>query len=200
MAIRIVQSKQNPRLKELRAALARPGRHPAGLVALEGSHLLAEALNSGARLETVFVAKGYENLLPGLGLTGTGDNAPEILVLPPELLYSAVTTETPQPIAALVRAREWTWSHLLQPAGDAPVLIAVLAGIQDPGNLGAILRSAEAFGANGVVCLPGTVSRWNPKALRASAGSVFRLPVLMACCEVSFPKGAPHLDDRAKPR
>jgi TrmH family RNA methyltransferase len=54
----------------------------------------------------------------------------------------------------------------------------VLAGIQDPGNLGAILRSAEAFGASGVVSLPGTVSSWNSKAIRASAGSVFRIPVL----------------------
>ncbi len=50
----------------------------------------------------------------------------------------------------------------------------VLAGLQDPGNLGTILRSAEAFGADGVVSLPGTVSAWNPKAVRASAGSVFR--------------------------
>jgi TrmH family RNA methyltransferase len=57
-------------------------------------------------------------------------------------------------------------------------LIVVLAGIQDPGNLGTILRSAEAFGATGAICLPGTVSPWNPKAMRASAGSVFRLPLI----------------------
>ena len=57
-------------------------------------------------------------------------------------------------------------------------MLVLLSGIQDPGNLGTILRSAEAFGATGVICLPGTVSRWNPKAMRASAGSVFRLPTL----------------------
>jgi TrmH family RNA methyltransferase len=56
--------------------------------------------------------------------------------------------------------------------------VVVLAGLQDPGNLGTILRSAEAFGADGVLCLEGTVSEWNPKAVRASAGSVFRMPVL----------------------
>ncbi len=55
-----------------------------------------------------------------------------------------------------------------------PALLVVLAGIQDPGNLGTILRSAEAFGADGVVSLPGTASCWNQKAVRASAGSVFR--------------------------
>ena len=65
-------------------------------------------------------------------------------------------------------------------------LVLVLAGIQDPGNLGTILRSAEAFGANGVVSLPGTVSAWNPKAVRASAGSVFRVPLLAASAEECF--------------
>jgi TrmH family RNA methyltransferase len=59
-------------------------------------------------------------------------------------------------------------------------MIVVLAGLQDPGNLGTILRSAEAFGADGVVSLPGTVSAWNPKAVRASAGSVFRVPIVAA--------------------
>ena len=62
----------------------------------------------------------------------------------------------------------------------------VLAGLQDPGNLGTILRSAEAFGADGVLALPGTVSAWNPKAVRASAGSVFRLPLLAASAEECF--------------
>jgi TrmH family RNA methyltransferase len=184
MAIRIVQSKQNARVKELRSALSRPGKGDAGLVALEGAHLLAEALNSGVRLETIFVAQGFENLLVELGLTGPASNSIEILVVPPELLYSVVTTEAPQPIAALARVRDWHWSDLLaadaqtRPLQASPSLIAVLAGIQDPGNFGTILRSAEAFGASGAVCLPGTVSRWNPKSVRASAGSVFRLPVL----------------------
>jgi TrmH family RNA methyltransferase len=61
---------------------------------------------------------------------------------------------------------------------NAKPLIVVLAGLQDPGNLGTILRSAEAFGATGIISLPGTVSEWNPKAVRASAGSVFRMPLL----------------------
>jgi len=183
MAIRIVQSKQNARVKELRSALARPGRNNGGLVALEGTHLLAEALNSGAKLETVFVAQGREDLLAALGL----DDSIEILALPQELLNSAVSTETPQPIAALARAREWKWPDLLAPSSQSiNHLIVVLAGIQDPGNLGTILRSAEAFGAAGVVCLPGTASRWNPKAVRASAGSVFRLPVLASAAEECF--------------
>ncbi len=75
---------------------------------------------------------------------------------------------------------ESTWARLLGVGKGAMPLIVVLAGIQDPGNLGTILRSAEAFGAGGVVCLPGTANLWNPKVVRASAGSVFRVPVLYA--------------------
>jgi RNA methyltransferase, TrmH family len=62
-------------------------------------------------------------------------------------------------------------------------LILIAAGLQDPGNLGTLVRSAEAFGATGVLVTPGTVSAWNQKALRASVGSVFRMPVAVATVE-----------------
>jgi TrmH family RNA methyltransferase len=80
-------------------------------------------------------------------------------------------------VAALVEQPDWTWAHVLGERKSA-ALVVVVAGIQDPGNLGTILRSAEAFGADGVIALPGTVSAWNPKCVRASAGSVFRVPLI----------------------
>jgi len=173
MPFRIVQSKQNAHLKLLRQALAGAMRQPGGLAGIEGPNLLAEALRAGLRIPTVFVAQGAERLLDSLRLPpGT-----EILALPKALLQSALATETPQPIAALVEPPEWTWAHFLGSSDAAPLAI-VLAGLQDPGNLGTILRSAEAFGASGIIGLPGTVSAWNPKAVRASAGSVFRVPML----------------------
>jgi TrmH family RNA methyltransferase len=178
MAIRIIESKQNPRVKELRAALLRPGKGDGQSIALEGLHLVQEALRSGLEITTLFIAQGHENLLDSLSPPGTV----ELLALPLDLLASAVTTESPQPIAALAHPRNWAWESLLAPH---PLLV-LLSGIQDPGNLGTILRSAEAFGATGVICLPGTVSRWNPKAMRASAGSVFRLPSLSASEKKSF--------------
>jgi RNA methyltransferase, TrmH family len=201
MPVRIVQSKQNARLKELRKVLASPprdsapirspsrgglvlagpvlkGSAPAGsvLAGIEGPNLLEEALRARIRVSCVFVAQGFESLLAPLHLPPET----EVLLLPRDLLDSALTTETPQPIAALVEIPDWTWAHLLGGQNNPSPLVLVLAGLQDPGNLGTILRSAEAFGATGILTLPGTVSPWNPKAMRASAGSVFRLPQLAA--------------------
>jgi RNA methyltransferase, TrmH family len=182
MPFRIVQSRQNARLKELRRAFAAPPRQAGGLAGIEGPNLLGEALRAGLRIPAVFVAQGSERLLDEFRL---GPET-EVLALPRELLSSALTTETPQPIAALIEAPQWTWERLIGPAKSATPLVVVLAGLQDPGNLGTILRSAEAFGASGVVSLPGTVSAWNPKAVRASAGSVFRVPLLAASAEDCF--------------
>jgi len=170
MPVRIVQSKHNPRLKELRRALEHAGRD--GRVGLEGPNLVREAVRAGLRIETVFAAEDQAALLDEFGLAPQT----EILLTPRSVLSQALMTETPQPVAALVEPRQWHWDDIL--ASPAP-LVLVLAGLQDPGNVGTILRSAEAFGASGVIALPGTVSVWNPKAVRASAGSVLRIPVMV---------------------
>lgn len=170
--IRIVQSKQNGRVKELRRALTHPGRD-SGPAGIEGPNLIREAIRARLRIESIFVAQGAEALLEELDLSPETD----ILAMPRDLLAAALATETPQLVAALVEPPQWSWNDLFT---DAAPLIVVLAGLQDPGNLGTILRSAEAFGASGVIALPGTVSAWNPKAVRASAGSVLRMPLLAA--------------------
>jgi TrmH family RNA methyltransferase len=102
----------------------------------------------------------------------------ETLLLPDKLFASVVPSEAPQGVAALVRWKDFTLDDVLARAAAGPLL--AIAGVQDPGNLGTILRSAEAFGAGGVVLGEGTVSPFNPKVVRASAGSVFRLPLARA--------------------
>lgn len=172
--IRIVQSRQNARVKELRAALTRSARTAQGLLAIEGEHLLQEALASGLEIATVFVETGREALLDKFRVP----LETEVLSLPPEVFASVVHTESPQGIAALVKPPAFTLDEIL--SGPRP-LVVIAAGLQDPGNLGTLIRSAEAFGATGYVVLPGTVSPENQKALRASAGSIFRLPGLVLC-------------------
>jgi TrmH family RNA methyltransferase len=208
ISFRTVHSKQNARLKDLRQAMHHPGRKQDGGVGIEGPNLLAEALRAGLSPATVFVAEGFEHLAAELPLP----DATECLLLPRALLNTALATEAPQPIAALVEPPAWNWEEILggdqraeirdqrsetrnqkpesrdQGANSSghPPLIVILAGLQDPGNVGTILRSAEAFGATGLLTLPGTVSPWNQKALRASAGSIFRLPILATTADEAF--------------
>lgn len=177
---RIVQSRQNARVKDLRAAFAQVSKNETGLVAIEGEKLIGEALASGLRLASVFVRSGSEAALHRLPIHEEVD----LLELPSDIFASAVVTESPQGIAALVEPPSFTLDDVL--AQTHTPLIFIAAGLQDPGNLGTLLRSAEAFGATGAILLPGTVSPWNQKALRASAGSVFRLPLVAAKEEPAF--------------
>ncbi len=176
MPVRIVQSKQNARLKELRRAAQHPSAAEGGPVAIEGLKMLGEAQSAGLSIQCVFVAQEAERLLDKLPLRPETD----VLLVPGDVLCAALATETPQPVAALVEPPEWSWEDLLDPARGPNPLLVILAGLQDPGNLGTILRSSEAFGACGVVSLPGTAYAWNQKSVRASAGSVFRVPLLRA--------------------
>jgi TrmH family RNA methyltransferase len=168
--LRLVESRQNPRVKELRAALAHTGRTDSGLIAIEGQHLVTEAMRSHLGFATIFLRHGYQPPVPLPQDT-------EHLLLPADIFASAVATEQPQGIAALIHPPAFSLEALF--AGPSP-LILVLAGLQDPGNVGTLLRSAEAFAASGVLLLPGAASPWNPKALRASAGSAFRVPAINA--------------------
>ena len=125
-------------------------------------------------MDCVFVAQGSEHLLEALQLPAET----EVLLLPGELLNEALATETPQPMAALVEPPDWTWAHMLRRHRKTASLVVVLAGLQDPGKPGDDSALGGGVWGRGVVSLPGTVSAWNPKAVRASAGSVFRLPMI----------------------
>ena len=189
MPVRIVNSKQNARLKELRRALRSPDRTAGGPIGVEGPHLVEEALRAGLRFRCLFISEGV-SFFRSVSSNRQFEDC-ETLAVPSAILSSVLETKTPQPVAALVEPPEWTWDHVfpqprLFPLTQAPALIVVLAGLQDPGNLGTVLRSAEAFGASGVVALPGTVNPWNQKAMRASAGSVFRLPLIQAGVDECF--------------
>jgi TrmH family RNA methyltransferase len=167
----LVTSRANPRVKQLRAAFAGHARLSGGLAAIEGEHLLQEALRSGLHIKTVFLS---ERIDPPAWLP----RGVEQLTLTDEALSSAVDTQHPQGIAALLIPPTWDIESAF-PAKQAPLLL-IAAALQDPGNLGTLIRSAEAFGATAVLTTAGTVSEWNQKALRASAGSVFRVPVVAA--------------------
>ena len=171
--LRPIEGRHNALVKELRKAFSHGDLTDDGHCAIEGMRILEEAIRSGLRFRAVFFNESAlaraERLLPQLAAYV------ETLLLPDKLFATAVPSDSPQGVAALVRCPVFTVDDVLAKSPAGPVL--VIAGVQDPGNLGTILRSAEAFGAAGVLLGEGTVAPFNSKVVRASAGSVFRLPI-----------------------
>ena len=168
----VITSRENHWLKTFRAAL-RSTKPEENRIALEGPHLVAEAIRSGLRIEAILSSASGERHLPAL--QRELDHPTLILRTTDKLFDSLASTETPQGIAALARAPEYKLEDLLHAADS---LVVVLVAAQNPGNVGAILRSAEAFGATGIIATRGTAHPYSPKALRASSGSSLRLPIL----------------------
>lgn len=171
--LRRIEGRHNALVKELRQAFSRGELTSSGDCAVEGFRIVEEALRSGLKFRAVFFSQSAEpraaRLLPQIG------SHIETLLLPDKLFASAVPSQTPQGVAALVHLKTFSLDDILSSASEGPVLVIV--GVQDPGNLGTILRSAEAFSAKGVLLAEGTVSAYNNKVVRASAGSAFRIPM-----------------------
>lgn len=163
-----IRSRHNARWKDFRQRLLHPARAEDGKIVIEGVHLAQEALRSGLRLETLFLREDTAALQQTFP-------ANETYIVAKDIFNQGCATEAPQGVAALLQQPTTSLDQALRKANP---LLVILDGIQDPGNLGTILRSAEAFGASGLLLLPGTVSPWNQKAMRASAGSVFRVPLI----------------------
>ncbi len=161
----LITSPDNPVLKKIRKALALGGLTDDGLAVAEGPHLVEEAIRSGLRIERILESEEAADF----GFDGVD-------FVSPRIFREIKGTEHSQGILALVQAPVWKLEETV--SEEPAALVVVLDAIQDPGNAGTIIRSAEAFGATGVVLLKGCVHPWNPKCLRASTGSLFRLPVV----------------------
>jgi TrmH family RNA methyltransferase len=172
--LRRIEGRHNPLVKLLRQAFAGADCTRDGDCAVEGLRIVEEAIRSGLRFRAVFFRESEQDLAERL-LPQIGAHV-ETLLLPSKIFDNAVPSETPQGVAALVHLKEFSLEEILERLQLGPLV--VIAGLQDPGNLGTILRSAEAFGGAGVVLGEGTVSLLNAKVVRASAGSIFRVPVI----------------------
>jgi RNA methyltransferase, TrmH family len=174
--LRRIEGRHNALVKELRQAFAWAEPTADGFCAVEGVRILEEAIRSGLKFHAVFFRESAQNLAERL-LPQIGPHV-ETLLLPDKLFNASVPSEAPQGVAALVQVKQFTVEDVLERLQVGPIVVVV--GLQDPGNLGTILRSAEAFGSAGVVLGEGTVSPFNSKVIRASAGSIFRLPVVIS--------------------
>ena len=172
-----ITSRSNSWVRQVRRAAARDGLTAGGCVLAESPHLLEEALRSRIWIERVFVTAGKRaevaNLIPPhlrVPLHAVSDR----------LFGSMSTTSNNQGVLTLLKLPVWTPDLVFNG------LTVALNGIQDPGNAGTIARSAEAFGASGVVFMKGSAAPTNPKALRAAAGSLFRVPILHGVDAATF--------------
>jgi RNA methyltransferase, TrmH family len=180
-----ITSRDNKWIKAFRAALRGTGPRSGEPIGVEGPKLVEEALRSGLVAEALLVSESgerdAERILRAASESEAGVPRSRVFRTTDKVFESVAGTDSPQGVAALFRQREWALEDVLRGPGamrESAPLVAVIAAVQDPGNVGTIVRSAEAFGATGVVSTRGSADPWSPKALRASAGSALRLPVL----------------------
>lgn len=187
----LITSARNDHVKAAR--LVREGKDRS-LLFVEGERLVADCLTSGMEVPTVFhlpePSPGGVALLEELRRRGA-----LLLTTTPEVLTTLSDTVTPQGIIVLARRREMAAAAFWENLPDCPLLVA-LDRVQDPGNLGTLLRTAEAAGAHAVITLAGTADPFSPKVLRAAMGSAFRLPLLTGLSASDLLKAAAEHDLR----
>jgi TrmH family RNA methyltransferase len=186
----LITSRDNRWLKEFRIALRGGLPSESGAVGVEGPRLVEEALRSASPIRAVLFSESGERHRARLTqYLDRPEVAIPILQTTDRLFEGIADTEHPQGVAALVTPRTFTFDDISRPsANGAAPLIVVLAGVQDPGNVGTIIRTAAAFGATAAAAVPsgqsGTANPFAPKSLRASAGAALHLPLLT---DVSLP-------------
>src|SRR5205085_5665013 len=174
MLVEKITSRQNPLVKRFRRVRAGSERH---YIFLEGVRLIEDALVAGVRFETVAFTSSAETSERGLRLLDELQKIPcRGAHVPPQVMQAIADTESPQGIAAIVSRPFYELADLF---AEGPTLLVIADGLQDPGNLGTIIRTAEAACANCLVTTRDTVDPFNQKALRASMGAALRLPIVM---------------------
>lgn len=172
MDIKPITSAANPLLKRVRSLHQRSGREKSGLFIIEGAKLVNEAQARNLPIRDILVSQSF--LKEGLGACQAA-NISQVAVVEDKLFRELATTEHPEGIIAVAEIPRHSISDVVR--GQAPLVVVAVA-IQDPGNLGTIIRTALAAGASGVVLTKGTVDPYNPKVVRAAAGSLYAMPIV----------------------
>ena len=173
-----ITSRTNPRLKYARTLHRSRQRKKEGKFLVEGVRLLEEAVESENSIETIFFTKRLLTKARGQNLVKEcRRRGSECFLVPEAVLVSLADTDSPQGIIGIAPISLWERNDLL----TGPGLLLLVDRVRDPGNLGTMLRTAEAAGSAGAFLSVGTVDPYNAKALRASMGSIFRFPLQLDC-------------------
>lgn len=173
MKITSISSASNPLLKKVRSLHQRSGREEHGLFLLEGPKLLVEAQSKGVHISDVIVSTSYLN--SGFSANENID-IDAITVVDDKIFRDLFTTTTPCGVVSVGKIKTSSFRDCLS---GRRTLIAIAESVQDPGNLGTMIRTALAFGATGLVATAGSVDAFNPKVVRSAMGALFKLPVLV---------------------
>lgn len=178
-----LKSLQNPLIKYILKLNKRRFREQEGKFAIEGIRMVEEAINSTWTVENIIYTANLLKSTRGDDLIAAASmKSVKTVLVDEKLLGNMTSTETPQGVMALCKIRKYDLEDIcgLQQAGrfENGALLVVVDGVGDPGNLGTIIRSSDAFGASGVILTKGTVDLYNSKTLRATMGSIFHLPVV----------------------
>ncbi len=173
-----ITSPSNTRIKKLAAIRNKgPKGHSLSFL-IEGAHLLEAALSAGVVIREAYFTSGFASKSDGRRLLGIlSKQNTGMYEVTDAILRRIAETETPQGVISLVDYKPLELNDLAYQ--DNP-LFTVIDGVQDPGNLGTIIRTADAAGSDAVVVLPGTCDAFMPKVLRSTAGSIFQIPILHA--------------------
>jgi TrmH family RNA methyltransferase len=163
-----------------RLSRRREVRAEAGVLLVDGPVLLGEALDAGLELQQVFVEAAAVDADPSHPIAEARRRGVAVATVQDGVLAKVLDLVTPQRVVAVAVRPESSLDDVLADAVDRGRPVVVLVTIQDPGNAGTLVRVAEAAGAAGVVLCDHSVDPWNPKAVRAAAGSSFRVPVVEA--------------------
>ncbi|MDU7473412.1 MAG: RNA methyltransferase [Paenibacillus macerans] len=179
-----ILSPQNPRVKEWAGLLEKKNRDKQHKYLIEGVHLVQEALLAGAEMECV--CYDIDGGIPAdLQAAASARLDVQWIGVSSAVIGKCSDTKTPQPVFAVVRKDRGALAPLLDKERS---LVVVLDGVQDPGNVGTIIRSADAVGADGVIVGAGCADIYGPKVLRATMGSIFHLPVVNGNLEEVLPQ------------
>ena len=201
----MIRSRTNPQVRTIRRLRGPHGRGKTDLLLLEGPHLTAAAAEAGLPLRHLLATPDFQAQHAELVRRIERQSGLRAASIEPERLREQADADAPQGIAAIAERPDAWKSAANAPPVLGPGLHLYADGIQDPGNLGAMARSAEAAGAKSLLLSPGTVRPGHPRALRASAGSLLRLPLWTDVNANLLPPGVrclaltPELPDRDSP-
>ncbi len=173
----IITSGQNPVVKEIKTLANKKYREEKKLYFIEGIRFIEEAFKENVHIEKILISeklasnKGGEEVLAKINASGCNT-----YMLNEKLFKEISETENPQGVLAVLKTRQYGFSDIIRENN----FLLILESIQDPGNMGTIIRTADAAGVTGIVMSKGCVDIYNPKVLRSTMGSIFRVPIYMS--------------------